>query len=481
VNMAALLVVLPLLAAFLTPSLGRVSPLLARVLGPAVLLFCVGLVANFWLNAALPLSVAVGGFAPPLGINLYLDPVALLFAMAVYLLVLLAWPWQKGSAAQYALLMLLSGSSVALALSGDLFNIFVFYELMAVASFGLIASSGQRAAQLATLRYLVLSGVGTVLFLLGIAIVYVNTGTLNLAHLATLAPTALNNTMGLAAFVLILLGVGVKAELFPVNGWVPEVYATAPRWVSGLLAGLVSKLAVLVLLRMLVLVFDFPDAHAVLMVLGLAGFVSGELAAWWAKDFTRMLAFSSIGQLGLVFIGFSISGEAGVMAGLAVALHHLMVKPALFYLAEAWGGSLSRLQGVGRRSPLSALLFVLFALSLVGVPPLPGFWAKLLLVVGLGGEGTALAWFTLAGVLAVTVVEASYLLRLVAGFYAGGEPDHAAPAHRHWNLARALLFGAGLVAATVAVVPLGEWLTAVAREASDVSHYVAVVLHQGAL
>ena len=478
---AALLVVLPLLAAFLTPSLGRVSRGLARLLGPAVLLFCAGLVANLWLDGTLPASLALGGFAPPLGINLYLDPLALLFALAAFLLTLLGWPWREGTTGQYALLMLLAGASTALALSGDLFNIFVFYELMAVASFGLIVSSEKRAAHLATLRYLVLSGLGTVLFLLGVAMIYANTGTLNLAHLATLAPTALNDLQGLAAFVLILLGVGVKAELFPVNGWVPEVYATAPRWVSGLLAGLVSKLAVLVLLRMLVLVFDFPGAHALLMVLGLAGFVSGELAAWWAKDFTRMLAFSSIGQLGLVFIGFSIGGAAGVMAGLAVALHHLMVKPALFYLAEAWGGSLSRLRGAGRRAPLAALLFILFALSLVGVPPLPGFWAKLLLVIGLGGEDSALAWFTLAGVLAVTVVEASYLFRLVAGFYAPGEPDHAAPAHRGWDFTRALLFGGGLVAATVAVAPLGEWLTAISREAADVSRYVAVVLGQGGL
>jgi formate hydrogenlyase subunit 3/multisubunit Na+/H+ antiporter MnhD subunit len=182
-----------------------------------------------------------------------------------------------------------------------------------------------------------------------------------------------------------------------------------------------------------------------------------------------------------VYIGFSIGGVAGVMAGLAVALHHLMVKPALFYLAEAWGGSLSRLQGAGRRAPLAALLFILFALSLVGVPPLPGFWAKLLLVIGLGGEDSALAWFTLAGVLVVTVVEASYLFRLVAGFYAPGEPDHAAPAHKGWDFTRALLFGGGLVAATVAVAPLGEWLTAIAREAADVSRYVAVVLGQGGL
>ena len=480
-NLAALLVVLPLLAAFLTPSLGRVSPSLARLLGPVVLVFCAGLAANLWLNAGLPFSVALGDFAPPLGINLYLDPLALLFAMAVYLLVLLAWPWREGTPAQCALLMLLSGASVALALSGDLFNIFVFYELMSVASFGLVVSNHRRSAQLATIRYVILSGLGTVLFLVGVAIVYASTGTLNLAHLATLAPQALNDMRGVAAFVLILLGIGVKAELFPVNGWVPEVYASAPRWSSGLLAGMVSKLAVLALLRLLVLVFDFPEAHAVLLVLGLAGVVVGELAAWWARDFTRMLAFSSIAHLGLVFVGFGIGGPAGVLAGLAVALHHLLVKSGLFYLAEAWGGSLERLQGAGRRAPFSALLFILFALSLVGVPPLPGFWAKMLLVMGLGSLDTPLAWATLGGVLAMTVLEASYLFRLIAGFYTGEEPAQAAPAQQAWNAGRAWLFGAALVVVTVAVVPLGDWLATVAGEAADAARYVTVVFRQGAL
>lgn len=479
-NSLILLVVLPLLMAFLTPSLGRVAPFLSRVSGAAVLLFCLGLAGQLWQSGQLPVSLSIGGFLPPLGINLYLDSLSLLFVVAVFLLTIISWPWEEGRTGQYALLMLLAGSSAALALSGDLFNIFVFYELAAVASFGLVISAGGRASQLASFRYLVLSGLGSVLFLVGIAIIYVNTGTLNLAHLAGLAPQTLNNAQGMVAFVLILLGVGVKAELFPVNGWVPEVYATAPRWVSGLLAGLVSKLAVLVLLRMLILIFDFPDAYALLLILGVTGFVSGELAAWWARDFTRMLAFSSIGQLGLVFAGFSISGEVGVLAGLAVALHHLLVKPALFYLAESWGGALSRLRGEGRRSPVAVLLFVVFALSLVGVPPLPGFWAKLVLIMGLGGEGGSLQIVAIAAILAVTVVEASYLFRLTASFYESGEASDTAPAHGGWNLARTLLFGAGLVAATLFIVPLGDWLSSVAKEAMNVPHYVAVVLHRGA-
>ncbi|WP_419604133.1 complex I subunit 5 family protein [Thiolapillus sp.] len=480
-NAVALLVVLPLLAAFLTPSLGRVSGLAAKLLGPAVLLFCLGLVWHYSSGDGLPFSIALGGFLPPLGINLYVDSLALLFAGIVFLLVLLAWPWGDGSREQYALLMLLAGSSAALALSGDLFNIFVFYELGAVASFGLVVSAGTRAAHLATFRYLLISGLGSVLFLLSVAIVYINTGTLNLAHLATLAPQSLNNIQGLVAFVLILLGVGVKAELFLVNSWVPEVYATAPGWISGLLAGMVSKLAILVLLRLLILVFDFPDAHNLLLLLGVAGFVSGELAAWWARDFRRMLAFSSIGQLGLVFIGFSISGQAGVMAGLAVALHHVLVKPALFYLAESWGGALARLRGAGGRSPLAAAVFILFALSLIGVPPLPGFWAKMLVIMGLAGEGGNLQITAIAAVLVVTVVEAAYLLRLVGSFYAGDGPEAVPSKQGPWDISRALLFAVGLLLAMVFVLPLGDWLSSVSGEAMNVPHYVAVVLQRGEL
>ncbi|MCU7811474.1 MAG: NADH-quinone oxidoreductase subunit J, partial [Candidatus Thiodiazotropha sp. (ex Notomyrtea botanica)] len=300
--------VLPLFGAFLLPIVMRTSISIGAWIGPAILAYGCWILGDQWMSGtALPFSLAIGGFAPPMGINLYIDSLALLFAFAVQLLGLLFWPFKidQETARRQALMLLLVAASTGLALSGDLFNLYVFYELVAVATFGLIAASGSSAAYASTIRYLILSGIGSVLTLLGIALIYSQTGTLNLAHLAQLAPEQLNNKLGLTAFLTILIGVGVKAELFPVNTWVPEVYATAASRISAFLAGLVSKLALLIILRLLVLIFHQPEAIQVLLVLGILGVISGELAAWRAKDMRRMLAFSSIGQLGMIFIALA--------------------------------------------------------------------------------------------------------------------------------------------------------------------------------
>ncbi len=368
-NIIVLTVALPLLAAFLLHPLERAAAVLARALGPLVLLLMLGVVLSVWqAHGGAAFSLAIGGYAPPLGINFYVDTLALLFAGLVPVFGLLFWPRTAHSnrAGEEALMLLVMAAASGLALSGDLFNIYVFYELLAIASLGLMAVEGTGRAYVASLRYLFISALGSVLALLGITIIYAQAGTVNLADLARLAPTTLNNTTGLAAFVLLLLGFGVKGELFPVNFWVAEVYATAPARLAALLAGLVSKLAVLVIVRLLVLVFPQPEAAQLLLVLGVLGLVGGELAAWRATDLRRMLAFSSVGQLGLIFIACALPGAAGVMAALAVMLHHLVVKSALFSLASAWGGSLTRLRGVAGSAPWAVGAFILLALSLSG-------------------------------------------------------------------------------------------------------------------
>jgi formate hydrogenlyase subunit 3/multisubunit Na+/H+ antiporter MnhD subunit len=279
--------------------------------------------------------------------------------------------------------------------------------------------------------------------------------------------------LGLSAFALMLIGFGVKAELFPVNTWVPEVYATAPARVSALLAGLISKLAVLILLRLLVLVFKQPEAEQLMLLLGVLGILTGELSAWRAKDFPRMIAFSSIGQLGMVFVAFSIAGDLGIFAGLAVALHHLIVKPALFGLAVRWNGSLDALSGAARQAPLAAALFVLFALSLIGVPPLPGFWTKLLVLVGLARDGGVLPMIGLIAILLATAVEASYLFRTAVGLYQAGDSPLQPPARRDVGVAAVL--GASLLAIVVTVSPVAERLRNLAHQAGDAALYVESV------
>jgi formate hydrogenlyase subunit 3/multisubunit Na+/H+ antiporter MnhD subunit len=461
--------------------LAQLSGVAARLLGPLVLLASLIMLLQLWLApATAPFMVAIGGFAPPLGIVFYVDQLALIFAVAVPLFALLFWGWSadeqgggRGKVRQDALMLLLAASATGLALSGDLFNIYVFYELMAVASFGLVALTGTGPAQIATVRYLLISAFGSVLALTGIALLYAQTGTLNLAQLGQLAPTALHGPAGLAAFAFMLIGFGVKAELFPVNTWVPEVYATAPARVAGLLAALISKLAVLVVVRLLVLVYADTAASQLLLVLGTLTILFGEFSAWRAQDFPRMIGFSSIGQLGIVLIGFSIPGSWGLLAGLGVALHHLLIKSALFSLANRWSGSLDGLAGAAKGSPIAAGLFVLFALSLIGVPPLPGFWTKILVLAGLAQEGSALHLAALGAILLITAIEANYLFRFVTKLY--GKGDNPPEPHRAMDIGAAVLIGVAVLVVTVQIDPVGDKLRAVARQAADPAIYITTV------
>ena len=213
-NNIAFNIALPLLTAFLLPIISTGSKSAARFIGPFVLL------AMLWFALAYlnvldhPVALALGGFLPPLGISFHLDKLSLLMASIIPLMMLLLWPYSNTEGyREESLLLLLAGAASGMALSGDLFNIYVFYELLSVASFGLAAANRNAAAFAATFRYVVISGLGTVLALTGIALIYTQTGTLNLAHIGLLA-SQLNNPVGLSAFALIVIGIGVKAEIF---------------------------------------------------------------------------------------------------------------------------------------------------------------------------------------------------------------------------------------------------------------------------
>jgi formate hydrogenlyase subunit 3/multisubunit Na+/H+ antiporter MnhD subunit len=224
------------------------------------------------------------------------------------------------------------------------------------------------------------------------------------------------------------------------------------------------------------LVFPGEEARQLLLVLGILGVVSGELAAWQARDLTRMLAWSSIGQLGVVFIAFSLPGAIGLIAGATVALHHLVVKSALFLLAERWGGAIDRLRGAAASSWLGAALFVLFALSLLGLPPLPGFWSKFLVLGGLAEGGTTLQLLALAAILIGTVIEGAYLLRVITRLYAAADRDDLPAAHRRSSLLASGLLASVLIGAALFINPLWLGLNELAEVGVDTDGYVRTVL-----
>lgn len=471
------LVALPLLGAFLLPIVYRQHTAIGRWMGPFLLLINLVIALKLWQGLSEgPQVLAMGGFSAPLGIIFYIDKLALLFVIMIVLGTLILWLGKEmGQVREETLLLLIVAGGCGLVLSGDIFNIYVFYEIVAVASYGLAASGGNKAGYAASIRFLILSAFGSALLLLGIALIYAVTGTLNLSHLAELAPQMLNGTVGLVAFTLILIGLGVKAELFPVNTWVPEVYATAPARISALLGGIVSKLALLVVLRLLVLIYEDTSAYLLLLNLGILGVLTGELAALRATDLRQVLAYSSIGQLGLVAIAFAIPGPAGIIAGTALALHHALVKPALFMLTPAWGGQLSRLVGTAQISMLGTILFLILALSLIGIPPLPGFWAKFLLLKGALGMENAWYHMAIAVVLIATVIETAYFMR-IARLMFQQSPQKTVEIPQTRELAPALTLVAILFISILALEPISKSLTATASEAADRKAYITNTL-----
>jgi formate hydrogenlyase subunit 3/multisubunit Na+/H+ antiporter MnhD subunit len=466
------LIALPLIAALLLPVIYQHSQSVGRAFLPTVLLVNLVITALLWQHLGYTGAqyIIMGGFPIPLGIAFYVDALALLFVTLLILGTALLWLGKpRVNIREEVILLVMVAAGCGLVLSGDLFNIYVFYEILAVASYGLAASGNSGAGYAASLRYLILGSLGSSLMLLGITLMYALTGTLNLAHFASFSQQ-LNTPIGLVAFVLILIGLGVKAELFPVNTWVSEVYTTAPVRIAALLGGIVSKLAFVVILRLLVLVYTDSHAHLLLLAMGTLGVLTGELAALRSSHLRQVFAYSSIGQLGLVAIAFSIPTEAGVLAGIAIALHHSLVKSALFMLADRWGGYINHLAGAFHTAKLSTLLFLVLALSLIGIPPLPGFWAKLLLLqAGLSMEN---AWYHVAivVVLIATVIETAYFVRILRVLFQPQIQPVAAP---QWTeLLPALTFSLILFIATINLGNVSHYLGRVATQAYDTQSYL---------
>jgi len=469
-----LLVILPFLGAFLLPIIYRHYNQAGYWVAPIVLMISVVICIGLWhgINTIGAQSLVMGGFSVPIGIVLYVDGLSILFVLMLLIGSLVLWigAWHRRIKEEMLLLLMVGGGS-GLVLSGDLFNIYVFFEIVAVASYGLSASRrSDPCGYIASLRFLLLGALGSGFILLGIAIIYALTGTLNLSHLTLLAPEFLHGTAGLSAFALMLIGFAVKAELFPVNTWVSEVYAHAPVRVSALLAGIISKLALVVVLRLLLLLYAHEHAYLLLLAIGAAGLITGELAAFHAKDFRRTLAYSSIGQLSAIAIAFSIPGPLGILSGIALAFHHALVKAGLFMLAENWKGSLESLRGIAQKSWLSSVLLIIFVLSLIGIPPLPGFWAKFLLFkAGFSAGG----WYAYAMILVLlsVVIEAAYFFRIVRFMYQPNIEQTLPTTHWH-ELKPTLIVMALLLLVMFMIDPIYHNLNDIAIQATDVKSYV---------
>ncbi len=282
--------------------------------------------------------------------------------------------------------VLLAGVSGAF-LTGDLFNLYVWFEVMLIASFGLLVLGGNKAQLDGGIKYVALNLVSTVFFLMGIGLLYGLTGTLNLADLHGAVRAVENQGLVTSLAVLFIIAFGIKAAVFPLFFWLPAAYHTPPVAVSAVFAGLLTKVGVYALIRMFTLVFteDSAYTHNLLLVVAAFTMVTGVLGAAAQNEFRKILSFHIVSQIGYMILGLALYTPLALVGAVFYLVHHIIVKANLFLVSgvsRRLTGSfeLARIGGLYKSSPLLALLFLVPAFSLAGFPPLSGFWAKYLLI-----------------------------------------------------------------------------------------------------
>ena len=361
-----------------------------------------------------PVSMTMGNWLPPFGISFTADSLSAVFATvaAALTLVLLVYlqmdvPERAKRDGAYALVLLLLAGVSGSFLTGDLFNLYVWFEVMLIASFGLMVLGGRNAQLDGAVKYGIINFLATSIFLLSLGLLYGALGTLNMADITLRARHADPAVMASIA-ALLLLAFGIKAAAFPVNTWLPASYHTPPAAISALLGGLLTKVGVYALLRTMVMLL--PASRDVLApALAVAAMLTLVLAPMGAiaeTNLRRAIGFLLIGGIGSTLLGIAVPGPAGLAGSAVYVLHAMLTVTGLYLVAglieKATGETDTRRMGglYAANTPLS-IIFLVLVLTIGGVPPSLGFWPKLLLLEGsLGASGLAaggqLDWWGLA-------------------------------------------------------------------------------------
>ena len=488
-------VVIPLLAAGIALAFGR-RPNLQRLIATAALTASLAVAVTLIIAVdAGPIVVNVGGWAAPVGIALVIDRLSALMlavSVAVTLAVLVYSAAQgvadKGEGAPvsvyYPTFLVLSAGVSNAFITGDLFNLYVGFEILLAASFVLITLGGTRDRIRAGTIYVVVSLMSSLVFLTALALIYAATGTVNLAQLAIRLPE-LDSGVRLVLHVMLLIAFGIKAAVFPLSAWLPDSYPTAPAPVTAVFAGLLTKVGVYALIRTEVLLFPGGRLDTVLLVAALVTMVVGILGAVAQDDLKRLLSFTLISHIGFMVWGVALASQTGLSAAVFYVAHHITAQTALFLVAglmEHIGGttSLTRLGSLARLAPGVAILFFIAAMNLGGIPPLTGFLGKLGLLQASAEAGTPLAWTLVAGGLVTSLLTLYAMTKAwnMAFWQTAEHEPEPRPLPR--SMAGA---SAGLVAMSLGLVaiagPLVDYTDRAARDLRMRTPYIQAVLPEG--
>ena len=381
-----------------------------------------------------PFTYNFGGWIPPIGIEYVLDPLSAFVALTVNLVAFFVLWHSQGimerelpgrAVPYYSLVLLLLCGANGMIMTGDLFNLYVFLEIFSLAGYGLVGI-GEKQAPVAAFRYLIMGTVGASFYLLGVGFLYIVTGSLNMADVRNILPLVYGNPAVTVGLAMMVIGMGIKMALFPLHSWLPDAYTYAPSTSSALIAPLGTKVAAYVIIRILFFVFDVNYVSRTLSITDLIGWLAaigiiyGSVMAIAQSEMKRMLAYSSVAQIGYIGLGIGMANTFGFIGAVLHILNHAFMKGALFLVAanlrkNSGHSDISRLDASYRKKlPWSMAAFTLAALSMVGLPPTAGFFSKWYLALAAIEKSN---WIFLAVILISSLLNAVYFFRILEKVY----------------------------------------------------------------
>lgn len=486
----------PVLAIVAPLSVGFVVPILQlfekKTVPPGIVLFTVlcslvsfAVAFSGWDGV----SVTLGGWGPELGISLVVDRLSAAFLVlaAIGIPISLACSMESlgfSSWRFYVIFFLSWGAINGVILTGDVFNGFVFFEILSVGAYLLVSYPPKSwQAVEASLKYLIFGTVGAMFLLLGIAYTFMATGQLNMAVLSGLVTSIPPVTLSVIGGCLVV-GLFVKSGIAPAHFWLPDAHSSAQTPVSAMLSGVLVKAPIYLLIRLSLLLF-LPvkiEIFHVIMFFGVLSVILGHLMAFQQEDLKRLLAYSTVAHIGTIIIGLGCGSSLGVSAAVYHSFNHMAAKMGLFLVAGALvedGGSrrISYMRGLWSHRPLFVVAFALFALSLSGIPPFSGFMSKWFLLVASTEEGYL---FPAVAMVAGTVISTAYYLRVLRAFFSPS--DSPLPSRKAYPVSGKLvmfLATACLLLATVPLVPVArEVFFSIGESAVDGDLYRSIVLER---
>jgi multicomponent Na+:H+ antiporter subunit D len=438
-SIVILIVAVPLIASVFIPVVGWWKKGLCYpiVLTAIAASFVLSLLADFQVVESGPLHYYLGGWEPPWGIEYRIDHLSAYMALLLTFITLMVAIYSKRSIQQeipekevhfYCIFLLLVTGLLGIVCTGDIFNLYVFLEITSLSAYALIAI-GEKRAPFSAFKYVIMGTIGACFYLLSVGYLYIITGSLNMADLARILPDLYQSKIVIVAFSFLVIGVSIKIALFPLHGWLPDAYTHAPSSVSALIAPTMTKVGAFILIRMMFLVFEprfyveILPATDILSWMGATAMIMGSIFAIAQSDLKRMLAYSSIAQIGYIVLGVGLANQMGLTGGMLHIVNHAFMKGCLFLVAGAiiyrtGTQNINEFKNLYIKMPYTTAAFTIAAFSMIGIPPTCGFFSKFYLILGSIDAGN---WVFVGLILLSSVLNLIYFINVIRLIYFANE------------------------------------------------------------